>query len=276
MRWLGDTKVSTVQYHGEAEVTKHCLDAVVRLIHSDQRIESARLLTFEGRHAFLLRLHDGQKIVVKAGFSSGYSGEGPAALASALQLMRRHGVEIEEVDVSHRLLDRLDGNSLADSDIAQIEKCDGIRPVRLYDYIYDAHKMERATEVSLWRSYPSVLPMRIIDQRIIDLALKLESDPDSALMTGYRRLERIVADRCGLTGAAGQKIFSTAFQGATPLLTWVGLEPAEAGGRAQLFTGCYMAFRNRRAHKEIDQSKDQAIREFLLLNELFLLEADAV
>jgi hypothetical protein len=37
-----------------------------------------------------------------------------------------------------------------------------------------------------------------------------------------------------------------------------------------------MAFRNRRAHRETDTNLRSAVREFLLINELFLLEAESV
>lgn len=269
-------KSAVVQYHGEASTTRSCLKAIVRLIQGEQSIAEARLLTSGNFHAFLLRLHEGEKIVIKAGFSSGYGGEGPAGLATALQLMRRHGVEIEEVVVPIAMLERVGVNALTESDMAYIVEAKPLRPVRWYDYIFDAQSYGRATDASLSLNYSCVVPLRIVDPRIVDLALKLDQDADAALMTGYRRLERIVADRCGLTGATSQKIFSVAFQGAAPMLSWTGLESGEATGRAQLFTGCYMAFRNRRAHKVIDQSQTDFVREFLLLNELFLLEAEAV
>lgn len=265
-----------IQYHGEASTTGSCLGAIVRLIQSDPGIAKALTLTCGNRHAFFLRLHDEQQIAVKTGFSSGYNGEGPGGLAAALQLMARHGAEIEEIEVPVMVLDRIDANSLSQKDISYIVAAEPVRPLRLGDYIHAAQRDGRARDESLALAYSCVPPYRIIDQRILDLALKLDLDADAALMTGYRRLEGIVAGRCGLAGAAGQKIFSVAFQGATPVLTWSGLESAEATGRAQLFTGCYMAFRNRRAHKELDQSPIEALREFLLLNELFLLEAEAV
>ncbi|WP_153019287.1 DUF3197 domain-containing protein [Lysobacter capsici] len=230
-------KSAVVQYHGEASITQSCLNAIVRLIQSEQPIAEARLLTSENLHAFLLRLHDDEKIVIKAGFSSGYGGEGPAGLATALQLMRRHGVEIEEVVVPVAMLERVDANALTETDMAYIAEAEPLRPLRFYDYIFDAHRNGRATEDSLSLNYSCVVPLRIVDPRIVDLALKLDQDADAALMTGYRRLERIVADRCGLTGATSQKIFSVAFQGGSPVLSWAGLESGEATGRAQLFYG---------------------------------------
>ena len=41
------------------------------------------------------------------------------------------------------------------------------------------------------------------------------------------------------------------------------------------FTGSYMAFRNARAHREKDENLVHQYREFLLINELYLLESEA-
>ncbi|MCH8504956.1 MAG: hypothetical protein LAT50_11610, partial [Ectothiorhodospiraceae bacterium] len=54
-----------------------------------------------------------------------------------------------------------------------------------------------------------------------------------------------------------------------------GLEDAAQKGRANLFVGVYMANRNRRAHKELPSKLSDELREFLLVNELFLLEAES-
>lgn len=50
----------------------------------------------------------------------------------------------------------------------------------------------------------------------------------------------------------------------------------EIKGRANLFTGTYMAFRNARAHRESTENYAQMFREFLLVNELYLLESEAI
>ena len=54
----------------------------------------------------------GDQAAVKSGFASGYGGEGPAALSYALQLLEAHGVELEEVEVSADLIERLDDSAL--------------------------------------------------------------------------------------------------------------------------------------------------------------------
>jgi hypothetical protein len=42
-----------------------------------------------------------------------------------------------------------------------------------------------------------------------------------------------------------------------------------------LFTGAFMAYRNRRAHRELRDDRDGQLREFLLLNQLYVLENES-
>jgi hypothetical protein len=74
----------------------------------------------------------------------------------------------------------------------------------------------------------------------------------------------------------GAKLFSAAFLGDDPLLKWQVDDEAEQKGRANLFTGAFMAFRNPRAHRIQSDNSHEQLSEFLLLNQLFRLEADAV
>ncbi|RYG57725.1 MAG: hypothetical protein EON56_01805 [Alphaproteobacteria bacterium] len=67
-----------------------------------------------------------------------------------------------------------------------------------------------------------------------------------------------------------------AFQGENSRLAWEGVEQAEQNGRAQLFVGTYLAYRNRRAHRELQQHVDDALPELLLLNHLFVLEGKSI
>ena len=141
--------------------------------------------------------------------------------------------------------------------------------MRWHDYIY-------GNTVNLRQEFPETIPFQLIEPRLIDLALEFQDDPDKAIITAYRRLEDIVRDRSRLTGESSAKLFSKAFQGDAPLLMWPGIETSEQQGRVSLFTGTYMAFRNRRAHREPEPDRSGALQEFLLINHLFKLEAEAV
>ncbi len=107
-----------------------------------------------------------------------------------------------------------------------------------------------------------------------NLALLFKQDPDSALTIAYKRLEDIVRTRTSIHEHS-TKLFAQAFQGENPLITWDVPDSAEIKGRVNLFTGAYMAFRNARAHREKDENLIHQYREFLLINELYSLEAEA-
>lgn len=79
-----------------------------------------------------------------------------------------------------------------------------------------------------------------------------------------------------LMGRGGSRLFSKAFQGEDSVLEWKGIDQVEQGGRAVLFGAIYRAYRNPRAHKELDKGMSESLREFLLINQLFILEAQSV
>lgn len=71
------------------------------------------------------------------------------------------------------------------------------------------------------------------------------------------------------------KLFSKAFQSDDSILVWKDIDSSEQQGRAQLFTGVYMTFRNRRAHRETSDNAYECLLEFLQVNHLFILESEA-
>ena len=115
----------------------------------------------------------------------------------------------------------------------------------------------------------------MLDYRLYDLALRFEQDPDHVLMAGFRRLEDLVRTRIG-TDASESKVFSQAFLGEKPSLTWTGIPNAERIARGTLFTGAYGAFRNPRAHRELPEVHATQICPLQTLNHLYRLEAEAV
>lgn len=85
-------------------------------------------------------------------------------------------------------------------------------------------------------------------------------------------LTRSHADLKGLSAA---KLFSKAYQGEHALIDWPDVDKSETEGRASLFIGVYKAYRNKRAHHEQSYDLASAVREFMLLNELYILESQA-
>lgn len=232
------------------------------------------MLTSEQSHAFILKDLTENYYVIRSGFTSGYSGEGLKGLAKALTLLSKHRIETEEVLIPKKFLNRLNGSSLIDQDIDFIFQQKIIRPIRLHDYIYPfENEVAQTTKSKCY--YPLELPYSIIDDRIFDLALLFKQDPDSALTKAYKRLEDIIRTRTGIREHS-TKLFAQAFQGENALLTWIVPDSTEIKGRVNLFTGAYMAFRNARAHREKDENLIHQYREFLLINELYLLEQEAI
>ena len=118
------------------------------------------------------------------------------------------------------------------------------------------------------------MPWAIVDAEIIDVALGFFDAPDKAILDAFRRLEDKVRKRCGLD-EHGSKLFSQAFAGDESALEWEGLDKGEQAGRAQLFTGAIQAFRNPRAHREMHDHTGVPLAEFLMVNQLFVLERQA-
>lgn len=261
-------------YLGEAGVTETCLYSLCNLIQTNADLSYALLLTNDQSHALILRDQSDSYYIIRSGFTSGYPGEGPKGLAKALTILNKHQIDTEEILVTSKLISKLNNASLSDQDIDFIFREKIIRPIRLHDYIYP-FRHEVSEESNLKRYYPLELPYSIFDDRIFDLALLFKQDPDSALTKAYKRLEDIIRTRTGLNEHS-TKLFAQVFQGENALLTWEVPDGAEIKGRINLFTGTYMAFRNARAHREIDENLVHQYREFLLINELYLLEAEAI
>lgn len=266
-------EVAGIQYFGLPGVSSDCQDAVMRLLQYGDQITHAKILTCSHEHCLLLAVNVGDLIAVKSGFGSGYAGEGSHAFSYVLQLLDAHGAEIKEYDVAPEVIERLDSSSLTTSDIDNLEATAPVRPTRWHDYVFEEH-WERERHGTLWREFPPLIPFALIDSRIIDLAISFWEGPDDRLLTGYRRLEDIVRKRTGVD-EHGAKLFSQAFLGPTAKLIWQDVDGGEHTGRASLFTGVFMAYRNPRAHREVAGDPNDQLAEFLLLNQLYCLEKAA-
>lgn len=108
----------------------------------------------------------------------------------------------------------------------------------------------------------------------MDLAITFWNSPDAQLFTAYRRLEDRIRERLGI-GEIGAKLCSTAFY-PPGRLYWPGIENGEQVGRANLFIGAFTAYRNPRAHRQLKEPPASQLTEFLLVNQLYRLEGEAV
>lgn len=268
-----NAKANSIQYLGLVGISQSCLNAVKRLIQFGDHIENVTILTSDDRHALILTVVAEGLIAIKSGFSSGYPGEGPKALAQALSLLRAYGVGIEERIVPIGLIKRLNAAALTEKDLDLIEKTPECRPMRWTDYIHNV-ELAGIKDNQIWRSFDPVMPWSIIDDRIADLALRFLLQPDEVIFLSFRRLEDIVRSRLK-TDLSSSKLFSYAFIGDDSPLVLSGVDSSEIKGRGQLFTAAYMAYRNPRAHREIIASENELLTEFLMINHLFRLEKEA-
>lgn len=259
--------MSSIEFHGSDSITQRCVNAVKRIIQFDTRIDEALIVTHEKNHALILVTPFNDIFVIRSGFASGYSGEAPRGLSSVLLLLRELDVDIDEVEVSSKIIDKLNSGSFFWNDFESVQKLRRVRPLRWSDYI-----LERRHRT--WADFPPVIPFAIIDRRIIPLALTFWENPCHSLMQGYRMLEDIVRKRAK-SKESGAKLFSKAFSGNQSLLVWADLDTGESSARANLFIGAYGTFRNPRAHNSKDERPEDQLSEFLTLNQLYRLEREA-
>lgn len=252
-----------IQYHGDLRTTQSCIDAGLRLLQCAEQVDQVLLLTSGTCHAFLFTLHGYQKIIVQCGFTSGYSGEGPKGLATMIQLIRFHRVEIEEVIVSKRVFGRIQNARLTLDDLREIESSDPVLPYRIGDYIYEVGELPESVLKSL---HSRRIPWPIIDDRILDLASRLDHGDSSVVLEGFKRLEGILQDRAGLKNKPFREAVMKIFRS--------GKDNSHPSAAEKLMTSIYTLYRNERAHREKVYTREEQLRSFLMLNELFVLEQE--
>ena len=261
-----------IEYMGNEGSSESCKQAVMQILQFGRSVCKVRILSCSNAHCLLLTVEYGDLIAIRAGFTSGYGGEGPHTFSYTLRLLNLHGIDIEEYIISKDFYIRVNEGAITTQDIESLDK---MRPVRPGYYWCDYMKYHNSDNPSaLWKEFPSIIPFAVIDYRLSDLALKFHINPDECLLSGYRRLEDSLRERTNLTDH-GAKLFSKCFLDENPWLTWEGLPKGECKGRGNLFTSAFMAFRNPRAHKESTHSSQAYLMEFLLLNQLFSLENEA-
>ncbi|MFV5310990.1 hypothetical protein VXN68_02080 [Acinetobacter schindleri] len=90
----------TTQYLG-TPFTQDCLNALGFILQTNSVIEKALLLSFNQEHAYLINSAK-NTYIIRSGFTSGYQGEGPKGLASSLQLLLKHNIEVEEIIITEK------------------------------------------------------------------------------------------------------------------------------------------------------------------------------
>ena len=264
-----------IEYHGLSGISIACRDAVFRFLQYGDEITHARILTSGTTHCLLLSTNDDDLIAIRSGFASGYNGSGPNALSVVLGTLDAVGTDIDEHEVAPDIIKKINESLLTAADIDNVLSSRPVRPKRWDHYILDNHWNGLEIDAH-WHKFPYVIPFALIDCRITDLAISFWKEPDDRLMKGYRRLEDIVRKRTGCE-LHGNKLFGQVFSVKNGMLKWKNANNGEQAGRLDLFKGTYGAYRNARAHRELDgRNEADLLNEFLLLNHLYRLESEAV
>lgn len=262
----------TTQYLG-TPFTQDCLNALGFILQTNSVIEKALLLSFNQEHAYLINSAK-NTYIIRSGFTSGYQGEGPKGLASSLQLLLKHNIEVEEIIITEKIMKKVNHSSLSDTDIKTLLTSNVVRPINIYEYIYAIYQTTEY-QIKNDRCYPTVLPFNLIDERIFDLALKFYDDPNRSIFNAFVRLENIVQKRTN-SDKHSSALFEYAFCSENPPLICKSEDKRASQATGRLFTNIYKAFRNEHAHNEVSKPLKILIREFLLINELYLLESESI
>ena len=261
-----------IQYLG-TPYTQDCLEAIGFILQTQKHIEKTLLLSCDQAHAYLIK-SDRNIYIIKSGFSSGYPGEGPRGLASSLQLFLKHNIEVEEINISKKIMKKVNQSSLSNNDLEHILQIKHIRPIQIHEYIYAIYNTIEYQIIND-RYYPTELPYHLIDSRILDLALKFNEDPNRSIFNAFIRLENIVRTRIN-SDKHSSALFEYAFCSEIPPLICKSEDKRASQATGRIFPNIYKAFRNEHAHKKVDKPLDKQMREFLLINELYLLENEAI
>lgn len=268
-------EMPSIEYHGTAGATLDCVEAVEALLHFRPYLAETKILSAGCEHGLLVSTDIGEIVAIKSGFTSGYDGGGPSGFSYVIELLEFHGIRIDEILVTHDLLERLDHCCLTVDDLELLQTDKPVRPHRYMRYVR-RDDIRARIDHNIWDRVRPILPLGLIDRRIADLALEFEKSPSDAVLKGFRRLEDFVRKRIDAKDETGARIFSMAFHGEASSLGWENISDSEKTGRANLFVGSFMAHRNPLAHKENELSREEALSQFLLLNHLFHLEKSAI
>lgn len=248
--------------------------AVQLVLQSEECLKIAYILTYENHHCILFENDFGEMIAVNSGFASGYGGAGHAAFSRSLAAIKFHHLEINEILIPEKLFQKFQAGLLSGNEWKRIERLKKIKHATYVDYMLDGHHAY-SDDYYPWHEFEPILPFGLIDQRISDLAKSFSKNPDEAILKGFRRLEDILRLRTSLKSSS-QGLVRECFLNKKPMLTWKNIEAGEITGLANLFMGAFAAYRNPRAHSEIIKNRDSLVREFMILNHLFCLEASTV
>jgi len=281
MFWSREEKSNWIEYLGNP-LTQPCVRALARLLEAGERFKVAIVVTSPAMDEHALALIDAgddeNKIhyVVQSGFGSGYPGEGPDGLATAIAMVEAFGAWVKEVPVTRGIWRRLEASGLTESDSRWITEATPRVATKWVNYRHRGSDGAIDDDVVI-KQFPPIIPLGVLESEMLDLALSFRDDPDRALIKGFVRLEERLRDLTG-TKKDGKDLIRAALRGSGSALVWSDIDASEADSRAELFCGLYGAHRNPLTHREVDRDGGlaESTSEFMALNHLFKLLKQAV
>jgi hypothetical protein len=269
-----------IEYRGARGTTRTCLESLASYLQESREKGVAVLLSspqdkYKCRsHALLLVVDGSPRVLISDGFSSGYMGEGPHGLVSAISILDTSGWGINEILLGEVLFERLCAGLATWNDLGRILKRRKKPVSHVFDYM-PRESLDHGEMCRQWQMVGVNIPLPLIDPRLLDIATQFWADPDGLLGKAYRRLEDLVRKRCGFNGANdhGARLFSKAFGHDKSPLVW-RVNDEDSICYAPLFAASFSGFRNLRSHRDPGIESEHALaRELLQLNQLFILEA---
>lgn len=226
-------------------------------------------------HAFIFwKWLLGSPVVVPAGFSSGYSGEGPRGLALALLMVIAKDITVHEIEVDQGLFTRLNENALTEQDIIYLRD-KGSEHVASHNYIDDALTDRDAMRLSVQKYAPyriQAKPRIRWEWLDAEIAEKCEMlAPPSLKPTGlytspptlapclreaFIILKSRLVDKFDVSDSFdGEQLVNKIFGKSTGILASQALDDAaikDMAAMRDLLAGLFKVFRHKYAHNDVE------------------------
>jgi len=222
--------------------------------------------------------------VVLSGFGSGYGGTGHKGLSRALCLLSLSRIPFVETWLEKREFKAVDQQRISPElfdHLRQKAYTEGPESPLLYGYVLQDHvdllaagEFLRALHTHLGHS--PRLQTEWLDKEVQQRSGgTFHSDPETAVFNAFKVLETRLRSRTGATEGSGTDLVREAFHPESGALANPALPKAEREGVYLLFRGAFMALRNPRGHRFLDEEDTMANIESLMLADLMLRIVDA-
>ena len=249
-----------VQYLGQSGITASCLEGILLFIEGAERFgpedrnNKAYLVTHGNQHLFILPSWYVGYTVIRSGFRSGYSGEGPCGFSLAITALSLYRHIIREIIVSHSTLEKINRGKLATQGI---DKLIGSQSgnASVSRYVWPQHSEIKSKQVlhELLTDYLREDLRFTVSRLHEDLAKAiqpvLDAPIEDVLRRGFIFLENSIKELAGVTNqqTSGVKLMEELFSKVDARISY-SCNPSEQKACRRLFQGAFGLFRNQTAH----------------------------